>query len=81
MIAEGKVRHFGLSEALAGTIRRAHAVRPVTAVQSEYSLWTATPRPRCCRRSPSWTSGSSSTCEEADNYRGAEAVRWSGCGG
>ncbi len=40
LIAEGKVRHFGLSEASALTIRRAHAVCPVTAVQSEYSLWT-----------------------------------------
>jgi aryl-alcohol dehydrogenase-like predicted oxidoreductase len=40
LIAEGKVRHFGLSEAGAQTIRRAHAVQPVTALQSEYSLWT-----------------------------------------
>ncbi|MGV9851682.1 aldo/keto reductase [Streptomyces sp. NPDC003442] len=40
LIAEGKVRHFGLSEAGPDTIRRAHAVHPVTAVQSEYSLWT-----------------------------------------
>jgi len=40
LIREGKVRHFGLSEANAGTIRRAHRVHPVTAVQSEYSLWT-----------------------------------------
>jgi aryl-alcohol dehydrogenase-like predicted oxidoreductase len=40
LIQEGKVKHFGLSEAGAGTIRRAHAVQPVTAVQSEYSLWT-----------------------------------------
>lgn len=39
LIAEGKVRHFGMSEAAAQTIRRAHAVQPVTAVQSEYSLW------------------------------------------
>jgi len=39
LIQEGKVKHFGLSEAAAGTIRRAHAVQPVTAVQSEYSLW------------------------------------------
>jgi aryl-alcohol dehydrogenase-like predicted oxidoreductase len=39
LIAEGKVGHFGLSEAGAETIRRAHAVQPVTAVQSEYSLW------------------------------------------
>jgi aryl-alcohol dehydrogenase-like predicted oxidoreductase len=40
LIAQGKVRHFGLSEASAGTIRRAHAVQAVSAVQSEYSLWT-----------------------------------------
>ncbi|MEU2619366.1 aldo/keto reductase [Streptomyces sp. NPDC007157] len=40
LVAEGKVRHIGLSEASAETIRRAHAVHPITAVQSEYSLWT-----------------------------------------
>ncbi len=40
LIAAGKVRHFGLSEAAAATLRRAHAVQPVTALQSEYSLWT-----------------------------------------
>jgi aryl-alcohol dehydrogenase-like predicted oxidoreductase len=45
LIAAGKVRHFGLSEAAAGTIRRAHAVCPVSAVQSEYSLWTRDPEP------------------------------------
>jgi aryl-alcohol dehydrogenase-like predicted oxidoreductase len=43
LIEEGKVRHFGLSEAGAKTIRRAHSVQPVTAVQSEYSLWTRDP--------------------------------------
>lgn len=43
LIHEGKVRHFGLSEAAAKTIRRANAVQPVTAVQSEYSLWTRGP--------------------------------------
>jgi aryl-alcohol dehydrogenase-like predicted oxidoreductase len=43
LIAEGKVRHFGLSEPGVQTIRRAHAVQPVTAVQSEYSLWTREP--------------------------------------
>jgi aryl-alcohol dehydrogenase-like predicted oxidoreductase len=43
LIAQGKVRHFGLSEAAASTIRRAHAVQPVTAVQSEYSLWFREP--------------------------------------
>jgi aryl-alcohol dehydrogenase-like predicted oxidoreductase len=44
LIHEGKVKHFGLSEAGAQTIRRAHAVQPVTALQSEYSLWTRTPK-------------------------------------
>lgn len=43
LIQEGKVRHFGLSEAGAQTIRRAHAVQPVTALQSEYSLWHRKP--------------------------------------
>src|SRR5271166_1455769 len=43
LIQAGKVKHFGLSEAAASTIRRAHAVQPVTAVQSEYSLWTRGP--------------------------------------
>jgi aryl-alcohol dehydrogenase-like predicted oxidoreductase len=43
LIRGGKVKHFGLSEAGVGTIRRAHAVQPLTALQSEYSLWTRTP--------------------------------------
>ena len=43
LIAEGKVGHFGLSEASADTIRRAHAVQPVAAVQSEYSIWARDP--------------------------------------
>ena len=43
LIAEGKVKHFGMSEAGASTIRRAHAVQPVTALQSEYSLWWREP--------------------------------------
>jgi aryl-alcohol dehydrogenase-like predicted oxidoreductase len=43
LIQEGKVRHFGLSEAGGATIRRAHAVLPVTAVQNEYSVWTRDP--------------------------------------
>jgi aryl-alcohol dehydrogenase-like predicted oxidoreductase len=51
LIAEGKVGHFGLSEAGADTIRRAHAVQPVAAVQSEYSIWARDPEeevlPRC----------------------------------
>jgi aryl-alcohol dehydrogenase-like predicted oxidoreductase len=52
LVQAGKVRHFGLSEASAATIRRAHAVHPVSAVQSEYSLWTRDPEPAvlpaCC---------------------------------
>jgi aryl-alcohol dehydrogenase-like predicted oxidoreductase len=43
LIQEGKVKYFGLSEAGAGTIRKAHAVQPVSALQSEYSLWTRNP--------------------------------------
>jgi aryl-alcohol dehydrogenase-like predicted oxidoreductase len=43
LIQEGKVKHFGLSEAGVQTIRRAHAVQPVTAIQSEYSLWWRRP--------------------------------------
>lgn len=54
LIAQGKVRHFGLSEASAKTIRRAHAVQPLAAVQSEYSLWTRNPE----------RSGVLATCEE-----------------
>src|SRR5580658_4382848 len=45
LVQGGKVKHFGLSEAAANTIRRAHAVQPVTAVQSEYSIWTRDPEP------------------------------------
>ncbi len=43
LIQQGKVKHFGLSEAGVATLRRAHAVQPLTALQSEYSLWTRTP--------------------------------------
>ncbi len=43
LITEGKVKHFGLSEPGVTTIRRAHAVQPITAIQSEYSLWTRSP--------------------------------------
>jgi len=45
LVTEGKIRHIGLSEAWVGTIRRAHSVHPVTALQSEYSLWTRDPEP------------------------------------
>ncbi|MCU1357974.1 MAG: aldo/keto reductase [Acidimicrobiales bacterium] len=46
LVAEGKVLHIGLSEAGPDTIRRAHAVHPITALQSEYSLWTRDPEPK-----------------------------------
>ena len=60
LIREGKVRHFGLSEAGAQTIRRAHAVQPVAALQSEYSLWWREPeKRRSCRRSRNSASASS----------------------
>ena len=45
LVSEGKIRHIGLSEAWVGTIRRAHAVHPITALQSEYSLWTREQEP------------------------------------
>ncbi|WP_336970556.1 aldo/keto reductase [Sphingobium aromaticiconvertens] len=54
LIAEGKVKHFGLSEPGAQTVRRAHAVQPVSALQNEYSLWTRGPE----------TNGIIETCEE-----------------
>lgn len=53
LIREGKVKHFGLSEPGIQTIRRAHAVQQVTAVQSEYSLWWRGPKENCCRPSRS----------------------------
>ena len=57
LIQQGKVKHFGLSEAAAKTIRRAHAVQPVAAVQSEYSLWTRDPKQKCCRPARNWALG------------------------
>jgi aryl-alcohol dehydrogenase-like predicted oxidoreductase len=54
LIAEGKVKHFGLSEPGAATVRRAHAVQPVSALQNEYSLWTRGPE----------TNGILDACEE-----------------
>lgn len=54
LIAEGKVKHFGLSEPGAATVRRAHAVQPITALQNEYSLWTRGPE----------TNGILQACEE-----------------
>ena len=60
LIRQGKVRHFGLSEAGVHTIRRAHAVQPVAALQSEYSLWWREPEQRTsCQRSRNSASASS----------------------
>jgi len=58
LIAQGKVKHFGLSEAGMQTIRRAHAVQPITAVQSEYSCSGVVPKSISCRPWRSWASGS-----------------------
>jgi aryl-alcohol dehydrogenase-like predicted oxidoreductase len=54
LIQQGKVKHFGLSEPGAQTIRRAHAIQPITAIQNEYSLWTRGPE----------TNGVLQACEE-----------------
>jgi aryl-alcohol dehydrogenase-like predicted oxidoreductase len=51
LIQQGKVKYFGLSEPGVQTVRRAHAVQPVTAIQNEYSLWTAGRRPMALFRS------------------------------
>jgi aryl-alcohol dehydrogenase-like predicted oxidoreductase len=73
LIAAGKVKHFGLSEAGAETIRRAHAVQPVTAVQSEYSLWTRGPEATKRRRSIRPTSAL--PCRGSRRTRGARIER------
>jgi aryl-alcohol dehydrogenase-like predicted oxidoreductase len=65
LIRAGKVKHFGLSEAGAATIRRAHAIQPVAALQSEYSIWTRDPEPEVLP-----------TCEEL----GIGFVSWSPLG-
>jgi aryl-alcohol dehydrogenase-like predicted oxidoreductase len=54
LIREGKVKHFGLSEAGVQTIRRAHVVQPVAALQSEYSLWWRGTGHRSCALQPAW---------------------------
>src|SRR4051794_38150844 len=66
LVKAGKVRHFGLSEAAAATIRRAHAVHAVTAVQSEYCCGPATPNPKSCRPARSCASDS---CRSARSAR------------
>ena len=65
LVAEGKVRHIGLSEAGPETIRRAHAVHPVATLQTEYSLWTRDVRPKSCRCCAGSGSGSFPTLRSA----------------
>jgi aryl-alcohol dehydrogenase-like predicted oxidoreductase len=62
LISQGKVKHFGLSEASAETIRRAHAVKPVTALQSEYSLWWREPEQTVM---PPWKNSALVLCPSA----------------
>jgi aryl-alcohol dehydrogenase-like predicted oxidoreductase len=59
LVDAGKIRHFGMSEAAADTIRRAHAVQPVTAIQSESTCGGAAPRPTSSPSAPSLASASS----------------------
>jgi aryl-alcohol dehydrogenase-like predicted oxidoreductase len=68
LIREGKVKHFGLSEAGAATIRRAHAVQAVAALQSEYSLLWRGPRRRSCRPAKSLGSASSPGARSAPAF-------------
>jgi Aldo/keto reductase family len=86
-----QVKHFGMSKAAADTIRRAHAVQPVTAIQSEYTLWWRRPEQVSSRPVPSSASGSSRSVRSARasspapsppttsgrRFRGSPAQRWS----
>ena len=73
LIREGKVKHFGLSEAGAGTIRRAHAVQPVTALQSEYSLWWREPETEIAADSA--RSSASASCRSARSAAASSPAR------
>ena len=61
LVQEGKVRYLGLSEACPETIRRANAVHPITALQTEYSLWSREPEDEILPTCASWASASSPT--------------------
>ena len=80
LIREGKVRHFGLSEAGAETIRRAHSVQPVAALQSEYSLWTREPEteilPLCRELGIGFVAGAAKALADGDFRR--NLPRWNG---
>ena len=84
---EGKVKHFGLSEAAASTIRRAHSVQPVTAIQSEYSMWTRDPEaevlPACeelgigfVAYSPLGKGFLTSTIDNATSFEASDVRSW-----
>jgi len=72
LIADGKVEHFGLSEAGVQTIRRAHAVQPVTALQSEYSLWWREPEEAII---PTLKGSPSASCRSAHSARASSPGR------
>ena len=65
LVKEGKVRYLGLSEAAPATIRRAHAVHPIAALQTEYSLWSRDPEEKFFPRCANWASASSRTARWA----------------
>jgi aryl-alcohol dehydrogenase-like predicted oxidoreductase len=77
LVEEGKVRQIGLSEAAPETLRRANAVHPVTALETEYSLWTRTPRPKSCRPAASSASASWPTRRSAAAFSPASRIRTS----
>src|SRR5882762_2377603 len=68
LVSEGKVRHLGLSEASAETLRRAHAVHPITALQTEYSLWTRDPEDGILAAARSLGWGSSLTARSGAGF-------------
>ena len=65
LVRQGKVRYLGLCEAAPATIRRAHAVHPISALQTEYSLWSRDPRTNSSLPSGNWASASSRTARSA----------------
>jgi aryl-alcohol dehydrogenase-like predicted oxidoreductase len=75
LIQQGKVKHFGLSEAGVQTIRRAHAVQPVTALQSEYSLWWREPEAQVLPALEDWESASSHSVRSARVFSPVKSMR------
>ena len=74
LVAAGKVRLLGLSEAAPDTVRRAHAVHPISALQSEYSLWSREPEAEILPRAASWASASSPTARSAAAFSPAASA-------